>query len=202
MRAKRITLFRLLPFPSFKRVTVARITVRGFREAVKVGLARVLEWSTALPGKPTPEAAMESLGDPATVAALADLVCVGEAPRFFRRWHSQKNAVRIMRASREVEGDGGWTRILALIDWTGEKVKRGGGLVADIAALCGIYKNLTPLDVLDMAMQDLLDLCDCVTLSAKAAEGAEFLDDPTMDPEAKPTPLSGVPPGRGKVWVN
>lgn len=201
MRGKTVTLFRLLPFPSFKRVTVARITVRGFREAVKVGLARVLEWSNELPDKPTPEAALESLGHPPTVAALADLVCVGQRPRFFRAWHSQKNAARLMNASREVEGDGGWTRILALIDWSGEKVKRGGGLVADIAAVCGIYRNLSPIEVLDMTMQDFLDLCDCVSSSAKAAEDAALLDDPTMDPEAKPTPLTNVP-GDVKVCVH
>jgi len=198
---RRVVLFRLLPFPSFRRVTVARITVRGFREAMKIGIARVLEFSAGLPEALTPEAALESLGDPATIAALADLVCTGQRPRFFRRWHSQKSAVRLMRASREVEGDGGWTRILALIDWTGEKVKRGGGLVADIGNLCKLYRT-TPVEVLNMTMQDFLDTCDCVTSSAKAAEEAELLDDPTMDPEAKPTPLTNVPPGRGKVWVN
>lgn len=198
---RRVVLFRLLPFPSFKRVTVGRITVRGFREAMKIGLARVLDWSAALPEKPTPDAALESLGDPATVAALADLVCLAQPPRFFRRWHSQKNAVRLMRASREVEGDGGWTRILALIDWSGEKVKRGGGLIVDISAVCKLY-NRTPIDVLNWSMQDFLDTCDCITSSAKAAEDAEMLEDPTMDPEAKPTPLSSVPPGRGKAWVN
>lgn len=201
MRAKRITLFRLLPFPSFKRVTVARITVRGFRDAMKIGLGRVLDWSAGLPDKPTPDAALESLGNPATVAALVDLVCIGERPRFFRRWHSQKNAVRIMRASQEVEGDGGWTRILALIDWTGDKVKRGGGLVADIASVCKFY-SMTPVVIFDTTMQDFLDTCDCITMAAKAAEDIELLDDPTMDPEAKPTPLTNVPPGRGKVWVN
>jgi len=201
MRARRVTLFRVLPFPSFKRVTVARITVRGFREAMKIGLARVLEFSARLSEAPTPEAALESLGDPATVAALADLVCIGQRPRFFRRWHSQKNAVRLMRASQEVEGDGGWTRILALIDWTGERVKRGGGLVADIGNLCKLYRT-TPVEIFNMTMQDFLDTCDCITMAAKAAEEAEFLDDPTMDPEAKPTPLTNVPPGRGKVWVN
>jgi len=199
---RKTVLLRLLPFPSWKRVTVARITVRGFRAGLKIALSRVLDWSATLPGKPTPDAALESLGDPVTVAALADLVCPGERPGFFRRWHSQKNAVRLMRAIREAEGDGGWTRILALIDWTGEKVKRGGGLVADIAALCRIYPGLTPLDVLGMTMQDFLDTCDCITLATKAANDAELLDDPTMDPEAKPTPLGQGEPGRAKVWVN
>jgi hypothetical protein len=199
----KVTLFRLLPFPSWKRVTVARITVRGFREALRVGLARLLEWSAGQPGKPTPEAGLQCLGDPTTVAALADLVCVAQRPRFFRRWHSQRNAVRLMRASREVEGvdPDGWGRMLALIDWGGERVKKGGGLVSDIAAICRIY-GMTPVQVLDMPMQDFLDICDCTAGAAKAAEEAEILEDPTMDPNAKPTPLTNVPGGRGKVWIN
>lgn len=201
MHTKRVTLFRLLPFPSWKRVTVARITVRGFREAMKIGVARLLEFSAALPDKPTDEAALQSLGDPATVAALADLVCLGPRARFFRRWHSQRNAVRLMRASREVEGDGGWTRILALIDWTGEKVKSGGGLNVDIAAICKLYGK-TPPEVLGWTMQDFLDTCDCITSAAQAAEVEALRDDPTMDPNAKPTPLSAGRIGLGKAYVH
>lgn len=183
-------------------VRVGRITVRGFREATRIALARVLAFSATLPGKPTPEQALACLGDEATVTALADLICVGQPRRFFSRWFSQQNAVRIMRASRDAEGDGGWQRMLDLIDWTGEKVKRGGGLVSDIAALCRIYPNLTPLDILDMAMQDFLDLCDCITAAGKAAQEAAFLEDPTMDPDAKPTPLRPGMMGGGKAWVH
>lgn len=201
MRTKRVTLWRLLPFPGFKRVTVAPITVRGFREAMRIGLARLLEFAAECDGKPTAEQAETALGDPATVAGLADLICRQERPGFFRRWHSHANVVRLMGASWEVENDPGWKRILGLIDLTGERVKRGGGLVCDIAAICRLY-SLSPPQVLEWTMQDFLDTADCVTTSARAAEEAELLDDPTMDPEAKPTPLTNVPPGRGKVWVN
>lgn len=197
--AKRVTLFRLLPFPSFKRVTMGRITVRGFREAVRIGLARLLEFAAEHDGKPTPEQMQFALGDPATAAALADLICHGQARGFFRRWHSHRNLVRLMGASWEVENDPGWTRMFALIDWTGEKVKKGGGLVMDIAALCRLY-SVTPLEILGWTMQDFLDVCDCVSAGAKAAQDAEMREDPTLDPEAEPTPLRGDL--GGKVYVN
>jgi hypothetical protein len=198
---KRVTLFRLLPFPAYKRVTVGRITVRGFREAVKIGLSRLLEFAAEHDGKPTEAEAQFALGDPATTAALADLICIGQPRGFFRRWHSQRNASRVIEASWEVENDPGWARMLALIDWTGERVKKGGGLVMDIAALCKLY-SLTPLDVLTMPMQDFLDLCDCVSAGAKAARDAEMREDPTLDPEAEPTALHGLGNIGGKVYVN
>lgn len=198
---KRITLFRLLPFPSWRRVTVARISVRGFREAVKIGLSRLLEFAAEHDGKPTEAEAQFALGDPATTAALADLICVGQPKGFFRRWHSQRNASRIMGASWEVEDDPGWARMLALIDWSGEKVKKGGGLMNDVITLCKLY-GMTPPQVLNMTMQDFLDTCDCVSAGAKAARDAEMREDPTLDPEAEPTSLHGLGNLGGKVYVN
>ena len=197
--AKRITLFRLLPFPWFRRVTVTRITVRGFQKAAAIGLSRLLEFGAQFDGKPTPEQAEFALGDPATVAQLADFICIGQARGFFRRWHTQRNLVRLMGASWEVENDPGWRRMLALVDFTGERVKKGGGLVMDINALCKLYGK-TPPEILGWTMQDFLDTCDCVSAGAKAAVEAEMREDPTLDPNAEPTPLRGDL--GGKVYVN
>lgn len=197
---RRVVLWRILPFPAWKRVTVQRITVRGFREAVRVATEHVLGFTDRLGRKPTPEEALQSLGDPEVCDRFADLIAVGERPRFYRRWRSQGNGTRLMRASRDVEGDGGWPRLTALIDWSGERVKAGGGIGSDIRAICRIWA-LSPLVVLDMAMQDFLDLCDFVGQANEAAHKEAMRDDPTLDPNAEPTPL-GDAGGLGKVWIN
>lgn len=197
MNPANVNLFRLLP-PFRLRVAVHRITVRGFIEALRLCGQRVLASDLDLP-KATPAQILNLLGAADLCAAVADLLVDGQRPRFFLRWASDFNARRIMRASMEAEGDEGWTRICSIVDWTGKRPKAGGGLMADVGRLCKIYPGLTPVKVLAMPMQDFLDECEFVGLANDAAAGARFASDPTLDPDAEPTPLSGLPSTGGAV---
>jgi hypothetical protein len=197
VRTRAATLWRALP-PFRLRVTVHQISVVRFLHALRVchDRAHVLRER----GVTDPMSLMQALGDRDFCAAIADLLCPDERPRFLTRWFSAWNARHIMRASIEAEGWGGWERITGIIDWDGARKKgRPGGLQADVADICRIYPSLMPTDIMRGSMQDFLDLCDFVEVTLKAERQRQIEEDPTLNPDVEPTPLRGAPGAFGAV---
>lgn len=191
-RSARVTLWRAYP-PFIRRVRVEPLTVRSYREAIKTICARVVEYDLIERlDKMTAEQVMVALGDVNTVSALADLLCP-EAPRgFFKVWSSNYNLGAMMRGVVEVETRDGISAMWALLDWSGERVKKGGTIAADIIMI-GRAFSMSPDDIFSMPMRHFLELCDLLSLSSEMAYKVSTHGDPTLDPDAPPTPLPSRP---------
>lgn len=189
MRTATVRLYRAVP-PFVNRVTVGPITVRAFRDGLKVMADRVFEFGKAVrqDGPLTEADVWKALGDVNVVAALADLVCIGQPRGFFKVWSSNRNLKALMRAVVEVETTDGLARIWGLLDWTGERVKKGGGFGADLETIARM-DHVSPLSLFDVPMADFLDRCDLMERSAEMGYRSDAGDDPTLDPNAEPTPL-------------
>jgi hypothetical protein len=188
VRTATVRLYRAIP-PFVNRVTVGPITVRGFRDFLK----RMGDGVFAFGEKIKKDALSESdvwkaLGDVNVVADLADIVCVGQPRGFFKVWSSNRNLRALMRGVVEVETMDGIARIWGLLDWSGERVKKGGGFGADIETIARM-DQVSPLSLFDAPMQDFLERCDLIKASAAMGYRSGAGDDPTLDPEAEPTPL-------------
>lgn len=188
------------------QVLVYQVTLGGFIEALRVAGQYILKFRDEVRqgGEISERDVRLALLHPEVCAAVADVLCPDQPRGWFRPWHSQKNVIRMLAAASQTSD---WGRIVKELNFPGAKGtpakearrKRGGGLVGD-ALLLGRIIGVNPQEIIDAwPLERFLDLCEAVIKDTEAAKEAELLEDPTMDPEAKPTPLI---PGLGKQWVN
>lgn len=187
MRVARVNLYRAIP-PFVNRVTVGPITVRAFREGLKLVAGSVAEFALKVGRDVTEADVFKALGDVKVCAGIADLICLDQPRGFFEVWSNNRNLRALMRGIVEVETLDGLSQMWGLLDWSGERVKKGGGLAADIITISRV-QGISPQAIFDMPMRDFLDLCDLLQLSAEMGYRAQAGDDPTLDPGAEPTPL-------------
>lgn len=179
-------------------VLVYQVTLGGFIEILRVAGQKVKEFQLQVRkgGDITPTDVRLALAHPDVCAGVADALCPDQPRDWFRRWYSQPNVARMFEAAR---GTSDWSRLIAQLDFSGKKHTGKGSLESD-AIMVARLLNVNPREVLyEWPMEHFLDMCEALIRQKEAAQEAEFLDDPTMDPEAKPTPII---PGCGKVWVN
>jgi len=178
---------------------VQQVTLGGFIEALRAAGAKVLAFRDQVrKGGPMSDTdVVMALAHPDVCAALADVLCAERPRGWFRPWHSQANITRMLQAT---QGTTDWGRLVAQLDFSGKKRARKGGSLHGDAILLGRILGVNPAEIIDAwPMERFLDLCEAVMQDTEAARDAEVLDDPTMDPEAKPTPLIA---GLGKAWVH
>lgn len=186
------------------QVLVHQVTLGGFIEVLRVAGHKVEEFQ-AIVRKGEYLVARDiwlALAHPEFCAGIADVLCPDRPRGWFRPWWSQANIARMIEAARATSD---WGRLVEQLRLPGPGKKpsrKSGSLYAD-AILLGRILSVNPQEIIDAwPMERFLDLCDAVIRDTEAAKEEEMLEDPTMDPEAKPTPLTNVLPGRGKVWVN
>lgn len=185
-------------------VLVYQVTLGGFQEALRVAGEYVLRFRDQVKkgAALTERDNWLALSHPDVCAGVADVLCPDQPRDWYRPWHSHDNHFRMLDAARKTSD---WSRLIAQLDFTGEKRKgrgKGGSLYGD-AILLGRVLMVNPIEIIDVwPMERFLDTCEALIRNQEAAQEAEFLDDPTMDPEAKPSPLFNVPRDRGKVWIN
>lgn len=181
--------------PPFRKVVrVRRITVGGFLDLLRTIAPRIAQAMVKAGAALDDRQFIASWADAEVVAAGADLVCVDQPAGFLQDWlhgrlggfFARRNTDRLLRACRQVEGDGQWTRFLGCINRNPQEKKpkgQGGGLMADVLMLSGML-HLPPMSLMEMPLQDFLNLCDSLNT---AAEYERRLD-PTMDPDAEAAP--------------
>lgn len=190
-RTARFRLWRLSP-PFCKTVEVQRITVGGFLELVRAVAPRVAGKMVAAGGAISDTEFIRSAADASMLSAAADLLCRDQSPRFLHRWldgrlngaFAYRNTAAFLRACREAEGSGQWTRFLGCLNRTpekGERKAKGGGLMADVMVMSGMI-GTDPMTILGWPLQDFLTLCDSINLVAQETRPY----DPTADPDAEP----------------
>jgi hypothetical protein len=189
MRTASVTLWRAIP-PFRKRVTIGPITVRSFRDAIKRMGDRVFEFARLSGGDEmlTTEQVWKALGDWECFSDIADLIVMGERRGFWKTWSTNRNASALMAGVVEVETPEGIARMWGLLDWTGERVKKGGGFNADLEIVARL-DHVSPVTLFETPMRDFLDRCDLLKEAAAMGYSASHGDDPTLDPSAEPTPL-------------
>lgn len=208
-RTARLTLWRLTP-PFRKTVEIQRITLGGFLEVLNLVAPKVAA-AMVQKGAPLDEPEFRlALADADTWSAGADFVAVGQRVGFLHGWlrgrlsgaFARHNANALLAASRAVEGEGQWTRYLdtlqkppatpAPLPAPGGAVKRrkGGGLMADALLIARTF-GVLPDVVKAMALRDFLDLCDAMNGEIERGESdpESAAYDPTLDPNAEPTPI-------------
>jgi len=200
-RYSRLVLWRLTP-PFRTTVRLHQITVGGFLELVRTVAPKVAAAVIASQPKPvTDDEVIRACVDAETVAYAADLVAVDQPVGFLHGWlhgrlagiFARGNTARLLRACREVEGDGQWTRFLSCINRPAANAQKptkgkGGGLMADVLTMAGAM-SLDPNQVLAWNLRGFLDLCDAMNLQAKQSGSS----DPLSDPDAEPMDNVGIP---------
>jgi len=191
-------------------VPVYQATLGGFIEALRVAGEYVLRFRQEVrKGQDlTAHDVVMALAHPVVCSGIADVLCPGMPRGWFEPWHSQKNIERMLDGARKTSD---WGRLVAQLDLapgaeaTGAPAagkaprRRGGSLYSDAIAVARIL-GVNPAELIDeWPMERFLDVVDGLIRGKEAADEERLLDDPTMDPHAKPTPLI---PGLGKQWVN
>jgi len=180
------------------KVTVYQVTLHGFTEALGVAAEYVLKFRDQVKkGAELQDTdVVMALAHPTVCNAVADVLCPDLPRGWYEPWHSKANVIRMLDAARKTS-DGG--RLVGELDFSGKKRAGKGSLYGD-AILLGRILGVNAHEIIhEWPMEHFLDTCKAVIRSKEAAQEAEFADDPTMDPEAKPTPLI---PGLGKQWVH
>lgn len=169
-----LVLWRLLP-PFRKRVVVNQITVGGFMKMLGV-LSGKLEAIRRIAKRDISEIDVLAAIGERELSLFADLVCADQARGFFSGWLggylmgplTGKNIRALFDASREAEGEGGWTRIMSSLkpkDDAGE-----GGIMEDVVTISKLM-HLNPFEIRDTwPMQDYIVLCESMNLMAKSEE--------------------------------
>lgn len=164
-RASRFSLWRL--WPPFRRVvTVRRITVGGFLDLVRLLAARLATVRVESARSITEADVLRVMGE-SELCAFADLVTDGQPVGYLRAWlggygmgpMTHWNIQKLLAASREAEGDGGWTRILGCLrlDPNPPATEQKGGLMADVVALSRML-GLDPMAIRSWSMQEFIDM--------------------------------------------
>jgi hypothetical protein len=187
-------------------VTVYQVTLRGFTEAARAAASFSVRFIQEVKkGKPlTQRELYMALAHPECAAAIADVLCPSMPRGWWAPWHSVPNLARMVDAARKTSD---WWRLvceLYVVDpKDGGKAREGAGarptgLYEDAVLLARIL-GVNPQEVIDVwPMEHFLDVAQSLIQAKKAADEAELLADPTMDPHAKPTPLA---PGYGKQFT-
>ena len=199
-RTARLILWRARP-PFRKVVRVQRITLGGFLELLRTLAPKVAEAVLSMGDRFTFEEMLRTKTDAASVSAFADLVTVEQPAGFMLDWLrpdgqvSARNAAALLAASRAAEGDGQWTRYLNQLQNPapasqpeGKKKTRGGGLSADAQDVAKVF-GVAPWHVEALTLHDFLNLCETLNLRMAEAEEESESNDPTLNPNAEPTPL-------------
>lgn len=188
-------------------VPVYQATLGGFIEALRVAGEYVLRFRQEVrKGQDlTAHDVVMALAHPVVCSGIADVLCPGMPRGWFEPWHSQKNIERMLDGARKTSD---WGRLVAQLDFDGAAKRAGkgvgsrkkkGSLYGD-AILLGRMLGVNPQEIIHAwPMEHFLDTVEAVLREKDAANDAELEEDPTMDPDAKPTPLI---PGLGKQWVN
>jgi len=200
-RHARLVLWRLTP-PFRTTVRLRQISVGSFLDLVRTIAPKVAAAVVAAhPKEVSDDEVIRACVDADLVSYVADLVAVDQPVGFLRGWlhgrlagaFARGNTSRLLRACREVEGDGQWTRFMSTINRTppGSKPAKkgsGGGLMADVLAISGAL-SLDPQQVRSWPMRAFLDMCDAMNLAARQSGSS----DPLSDPEAEPMDSVGIP---------
>lgn len=182
-----------------RTVVVYQVTLGGFIEALRVAGEQLMRFRVIVRkgGKLSLRDVKLALLHPAVCIAVADVLCPREPRGWYEPWHSEKNVARMLLGAQQTSD---WGRLIGQLSLSGGKKnpKRQGDLTTDAIALARLME-VNPMEVIHgWPMERFLDLADGMIREREAAAAAEYSDDPTMDPEAKPTPLI---PGLGKQWT-
>ena len=209
MRTARLTLRRINKHGKRvrTRVSVRQITVGGYLSLVRSMAPRVAEAMVKSEKPLTDIELIHACATSEAISLFADLVCVNKPVGFIKRWCGNQidgtpegllvrgNVEALLAASRDVEGDGQWTRFLGCLNrgpQSGETVKqkkqRGGGLYADVLDVARIF-NVLPQAVMEQPLRDFLDLCDGLNM----ASANQPISDPTLDPESEASESIPIP---------
>lgn len=189
MKTTRAILYRM-GLPWRMTVTVGPITVGAFMGLVRAVAHKASEVRTLARRDITGEDLIRAFREPEFLA-FADAVVKGRPSEFFGAWLSTRNLLALMDASARVND---WRRILSCLNLSGEKPKRRGSLMGDIQIICRMFPGLDPMSVEDWPMEKFLTFCESLNLMQQG-------DDPTADPECRPTAMQGLAglPGLGIV---
>jgi hypothetical protein len=193
-RHARLVLWRLTP-PFRTTVRLRQISIGSFLDLVRTLAPKVAAAVVRSgPDLITDDDLIRACVDAETVAYVADLVAVDQPVGFLRGWlhgrlggaFARGNTARLLRACREVEGDGQWTRFLACLnrsvpDQKAKKQGKGGGLMADVLTIAGGLQ-LDPEAVLAWPMRRFLDMCDALNFAARERGSVDPLSDPDVEP--------------------
>lgn len=180
-------------------VIVLQVSLGGFIECLRAAGNKVMEFrAKVLRGRDmTDRDAILAMGHPDVCSAIADVLCPDQPRGWYRPWHSEANVRKMLQAAAQTSD---WNRLIGQLNLSGTARPGRGSLYGDALTVARILQ-VNPQEVLDeWSMERFLDICDELLASTRAAQEAEMFEDPSMDPEAKPTPLQ---PGLGgKVTIN
>jgi hypothetical protein len=196
-------------------VTVYQVTLGGFIEALRVATEHVFRFQDVVKkgAEMTQHDVNLALLHPEVCKAVADVLCPDMPRGWFEPWHSQGNIQRMLDAASKTSD---WKRLIGELDFSGgaaaaaeaggkggrkpKKARKRRGTLYTDAILVSRILGVNPAEVIDgWTMERFLDVTDALVRSKEAAEEEQLLSDPTMDPDAAPSPLI---PGMGKQWVN
>jgi hypothetical protein len=194
--------------------TVYQVTLGGFIEALRVATEHVFRFQDVVKkgADMTQHDVNLALLHPEVCKTVADVLCPEEPRGWFEAWHTQENITRMLDAATKTSD---WRRLIGQLQFgktveepaaEGGKRKRRtkaqktkGNLFTD-AILVARMLGVNPAEVIDgWTMERFLDVVDGMVRSKEAAEEEQLRADPTMDPDAEPTPLIA---GMGKQWIN
>ncbi|SRR6266571_2551101 len=185
-----------------KSVVVYQVTLGGFVEALRVAGEYVFRFRNEVKkGAPLIETEVVlALGHPNVCASMADVLCPDQPRAWYRPWHSTANLRRMLQAARQTSD---WSRLVGELDFSGKKKpgqrRRRGTLVTDAVTLARVL-GVSPAEIIDAwPMERFLDVCEALNI---AAEDAQRSEDPTLDPDAEPTPLAAAAGWGGRVVVH
>lgn len=182
-------------------VEVLQVTLGGFIECLRAAGNKAQEFRVkVLDGAAMSERdAVMALGHPDVCAAVADALCPDQPRGWFRPWQSARNMLKMLEGARQTSD---WSRLIAQLNPAGNGPRPGRGSLYSDAITVARILGVNPQEIIDVwSMERFLDICDGMVKAADSAREAEMLEDPTMDPNAEPTPLTGGVPG-AKVYVN
>lgn len=191
VRTVRATLYRLWPYPAFKRIRVMPVTVEGFMDLVRLYVEHMSEVRLRKSADVEPEEVLRSLSQ-TEICGFVDRVTDSEPVGYFSDWMHEKgpfgkklsirNFWTVWEASKKVND---WQKFVALIRTKpGNEKGKKGSLMSDVMLVSKVTS--TPLLlVLSCPLEHFLLMCDALNLEARA-------EDPTIDPDCEPTPLDAL----------
>jgi hypothetical protein len=182
-------------------VKVLQVSLGGFTEALKAAGSKILQFrEMVLQGRDMTDLDVARvLAHPDVTAAIADILCPNQPRGWFRPWHSERNILRMLNAAGATSD---WGRLIGQLSLSGEGRQGRGSLFADAISVARIL-GISPAEVIDeWSMERFLDVCDGILRANEVAKRDEMLDDPTMNPEAEPSPLGKAHGLGGKVTIN